>query len=324
MTELAEEAPTRRVRPWIAALLTFLGWGLGLYYARRTQAATRAAILQVVVGLALGVAVLVALYQDAPRVGSLLAPDRWSMADTLNVVLTALVAIWVWRATSQHQSVPKAGARRLLGYAAIWLTPLLTLLVLALLLRFFALQPFHQPSASMAPTLPVGQYFVVEKWSYGYGRYSFAPFEALGPRGRWLARAPERGDVIVFRPPHEPNRDFVKRIVGLPGDRVQVIGGILRINGVAVERRDMGETTLRYGADDVQRVRAFRETLPNGVTFTTFELGDSELDNTREVTVPAGHYFVMGDNRDMSDDTRRSIGFVPLDNIVGRVALSPR
>lgn len=324
MTELAEETPTRRVRPWIAALLTFLGWGLGLYYARRTQAATRAAILQVVVGLALGVAALVALYLDAPRVGSFLAPDRWSMADTLNVFVTALVAIWVWRAASRHQSVPKAGATRLLGYVAIWLAPLLAMLVLALLLRFFALQPFHQPSASMAPTLPVGQYFVVEKWSYGYGRYSFAPFEALGPRGRWLARAPERGDVIVFRPPFEPTRDFVKRIVGVPGDRVQMIGGVLRINGVAVERRDLGETTMSYGAGETQRVRAFRETLPNGVVFTTFELGDSELDNTREVVVPPGHYYVMGDNRDMSDDSRRTIGFVPFENIVGRVAISAR
>jgi signal peptidase I len=109
-------------------------------------------------------------------------------------------------------------------------------LALAMVLRFTIAQPFRIPSGSMQPTLQVGDYIVVTKWSYGYGRFSFAPLEGLLPHGRLFAHTPNRGDVIVFRPPPEPDRDFIKRLIGLPGDHIQMIDGVLHINGVAVRR----------------------------------------------------------------------------------------
>lgn len=319
-----QEAPTRRVRSWIAALLTFLGWGVGAFYARRTGAAVKLAFAQLLFALALGVGALVLLIQGPADISRYFQPDELSALDALNLGLTLLAAIFVWRLAAQRQEVERGGPVRLLGYLAIWLVPLCVALLLAMSLRFLLWQPFRQPSASMAPTLQVGQMFVVEKWRYGYSRYSFAPLEGLFPEGRWLARAPERGDVVVFRPLQEPSRDYVKRIVGLPGDRVQMIAGVLHINGAAVAREDLGEAqVVGYRGERVETARAIRETLPNGLAFTTFDRGDGELDNTREFTVPAGHYFVMGDNRDVSDDSRRSIGFVPFENIVGRTIVRP-
>src|SRR5215475_10855001 len=109
-------------------------------------------------------------------------------------------------------------------------------LALAMVLRFTIAQPFRIPSGSMQPTLEVGDYIIVTKWSFGYGRYSFAPLEGLLPHGRLFGRAPERGDVVVFRPAPEPDRDFIKRVIGMPGDRIQMIDGRLYINGEAVQR----------------------------------------------------------------------------------------
>jgi signal peptidase I len=204
-----------------------------------------------------------------------------------------------------------------------WLAALGVLAFLMLLsVRFVALQPFRQPSGSMQPTHRVGCYFVVAKWSYGYSRYSFAPFHDLFPRGRWLARAPERGDVVVFRPAPEPDRDFVKRLIGLPGDRIQMIEGVLHINGEGVQREALG--LMQIDSDGmVERIPAFRETLPNGVSYVTLDrTPTSELDNTRVYVVPEGHYFMMGDDRDNSADSRvpSYVGYVPYDNLIGRVA----
>jgi len=191
-------------------------------------------------------------------------------------------------------------------------------LALAMVLRFTIAQPFRIPSGSMQPTLEIGDYIVVTKWSYGYGRYSFAPLEGLFPHGRLFGRAPERGDVVVFRPPHEPTRDFIKRVIGLPGDRVQMIDGVLHINGEPVGVESLGVVDFANGDGFVERIPAVRETLPNGVSYVAFDRNPrSELDNTREVLVPEGHYFMMGDDRDFSDDSRRSVGFVPYDNLVG-------
>lgn len=193
-------------------------------------------------------------------------------------------------------------------------------LALAMVLRFTIVQPFRIPSGSMEPTLEVGDYIVVTKWSYGYGRFSFAPLEGLLPQGRLFGREPERGDVVVFRPPPEPERDFIKRLVGLPGDRIQVIDGALHINGQAVERESLGEVDFESESGFIERVPAFRETLPGGASYVTFDrVQGSELDNTRVYVVPEGHYFMMGDNRDNSADSRvpSSVGFVPYDNLVG-------
>jgi signal peptidase I len=192
-------------------------------------------------------------------------------------------------------------------------------LALAMVLRFTIAQPFRIPSGSMQPTLEIGDYIVVTKWSYGYGRYSFAPLEGLLPHGRLFGRDPLRGDVVVFRPPHEPNRDFIKRVVGLPGDRIQVIDGVLNINGAPVGMESLGLVNFENGEGGfIEQVPAFRETLPGGVSHIIFDRNPrSMLDNTREVTVPEGHFFMMGDDRDQSDDSRASVGFVPRDNLVG-------
>lgn len=139
------------------------------------------------------------------------------------------------------------------------------------------------------------------------------------PHGRLFGHLPERGDVIVFRPEPEPDRDFIKRVIGLPGDRIQVTDGKLYINGEAVQREDLGLTAFEEADGSVSQIDTVRETLPNGVTYTTFnKFDDGELDNTREFVVPEGHYFMMGDDRDNSADSRTSVvGYVPYDNLVG-------
>jgi signal peptidase I len=192
-------------------------------------------------------------------------------------------------------------------------------LALAMVLRFTIAQPFRIPSGSMQPTLEVGDYIVVTKWSYGYGRFSFAPLEGLLPHGRLFGSQPERGDVIVFRPQPEPGRDFIKRLIGLPGDRIQVNNGVLYINGEAVERESLGAQPFENEHGVVEHIQTYRETLPNGVSYITFDRGATELDSTRVFEVPEGNYFMMGDDRDNSADSRvpSVVGFVPYDNLVG-------
>lgn len=192
-------------------------------------------------------------------------------------------------------------------------------LALAMVLRFTIAQPFRIPSGSMQPTLEVGDYIVVTKWSYGYGRFSFAPLEGILPAGRLFGSQPERGDVVVFRPPPDPGRDFIKRVIGLPGDRIQVNNGVLFINGEAVQRESLGVQPFENEDGVIQQIERVRETLPNGVSYITFDRGATELDSTRVFEVPVGHYFMMGDDRDNSADSRVSsvVGFVPYDNLVG-------
>jgi signal peptidase I len=194
-------------------------------------------------------------------------------------------------------------------------------LALAMVLRFTIAQPFRIPSGSMQPTLAVGDYIVVTKWSYGYGRYSFAPLEGLLPHGRLFASAPERGDVVVFRPTPEPNRDFIKRVIGLPGDRIQMVDGVLMINDEPVQRELVGTTRECPGSEntDMGDISMYRETLPNGVSYITCDKYErSEWDNTRVYVVPDDHYFMMGDDRDNSADSRTGVvGYVPFENLVG-------
>ncbi|ANP44642.1 signal peptidase I [Candidatus Viadribacter manganicus] len=192
-------------------------------------------------------------------------------------------------------------------------------LALAMVLRFTIAQPFRIPSGSMQPTLEVGDYIVVTKWSYGYGRFSFAPLEGLLPHGRLFGSEPQRGDVVVFRPQPEPDRDFIKRVIGLPGDRIQMINGVLTINGESVQRESLGERPFENEHGIIEHIQTYRETLPNGVSYIAFDRGSMELDNTRVFEVPEGHYFMMGDDRDNSADSRvpSVVGFVPYDNLVG-------
>jgi signal peptidase I len=185
--------------------------------------------------------------------------------------------------------------------------------LIALVIRTFAYEPFSIPSGSMIPTLLVGDYLFVSKYSYGYSRYSL-PFSPPLFEGRVLGGAPERGDVAVFKLPSDNSTDYIKRVVGLPGDRIQVVDGILHINGESVEREKLDEQP-----EDGPTV--YREILPNGVSHLIREISDKQFyDNTPVYTVPEGHYFLMGDNRDSSQDSRAlsRVGYVPHENLVGR------
>lgn len=187
--------------------------------------------------------------------------------------------------------------------------------LIALVIRTFAYEPFNIPSGSMKPTLLIGDYLFVSKFSYGYSRYSL-PFAPPLFEGRIFGSMPERGDVAVFRKPTGDHEDYIKRIIGLPGDTIQVIGGVLHINGVAVERRQIEDFIDSTG----DASRQFIETLPNGVEHYILEKSDGmPFDNTEPFVVPEGHFFAMGDNRDNSRDSRTpEVGFVPMQNLVGR------
>lgn len=190
---------------------------------------------------------------------------------------------------------------------------------IALLIRAFLFEPFNIPSASMYPALKIGDYLFVEKYSYGYSRYSF-PFDIASFEGRYGSGRPESGDIAVFRQPKQPSIDYIKRIIGLPGDTVQMIEGRLYLNSVLVQREFLGAETVT-DQDGTRIYQKYLETLPNGVTHHIYEFSDhDQYDNTPVYTVPEGHYFAMGDNRDASMDSREQIqvGFVPEDNLVGR------
>lgn len=194
--------------------------------------------------------------------------------------------------------------------------------LLALLVRTFLYEPFNIPSGSMKPTLEVGDYLFVYKPSYGYSRHSF-PF-SVGPfDGRIFdPNPPQRGDVVVFKLPNNIGIDYIKRIIGMPGDRVQVMDGRLYVNRELVPREPLGLRRIEEGGRTVT-VMEYIETLPGGTVHRIYEEGDNHpLDNTPEFTVPAGHYFMMGDNRDNSQDSRvqNMVGFVPYDNLVGRAS----
>ena len=187
--------------------------------------------------------------------------------------------------------------------------------------RTFLFQPFRIPSGSMEDTLLVGDYIIVSKYPYGYSNYSI-PFSPNIFSGRVLASEPTRGDVVVFAYPADPSVDYIKRIVGLPGDHLRMTGGVLYVNGVAAKQEPMDDyiETLADGTD--RPVPRFRETLPDGRTHEILDRVPSNMfDDTPEFVVPAGHYFMMGDNRDNSNDSRvpsSGVGFVPAKNIVGR------
>ncbi|PZQ44055.1 MAG: signal peptidase I [Micavibrio aeruginosavorus] len=196
-------------------------------------------------------------------------------------------------------------------------------ILLALFIRTFFFEPFNIPSGSMLPTLQIGDYLFVSKTSYGYSKYSF-PFGIADFKGRVFEDEPKRGDVIVFKLPTRPSIDYIKRLVGLPGDRIQVVHGRLHINGKMIDREPVGMKRLPTPEGGNENLMEYIETLPGGVMHSIYEVSDSEaLDNTDVYTVPEGHYFMMGDNRDNSQDSRvlDLVGYVPADNLVGRAQI---
>jgi len=186
--------------------------------------------------------------------------------------------------------------------------------------RAFLYQSFYIPSGAMKPTLLVGDYILVSKYAYGYSRYSLPGSPPLFA-GRIFAVPPRYGDVVVFRLPREPLTDYVKRVVGLPGDRIQVTHGLLHINGTAVKSERIEDLVETDASGRTTRGKQWRETLPNGASYVTLDLVDEGyFDNTPVYAVPAGHYFMMGDNRDNSQDSRvGQFGYVPFENLIGRV-----
>lgn len=196
------------------------------------------------------------------------------------------------------------------------------LLPLALRSVFYA--PFHIPSGSMKPNLLIGDYIFVNKYAYGFSKYSF-PFSPDLFEGRIAddggKKRPERGEILVFRLPSDTRVDYVKRLVGLPGDRLQVKGGVLYINGEPLPREKMDSFTDEDEEGRKITITRYQETLPDGKSYQVLDQVErGALDNTPEYVVPAKHYFFMGDNRDNSQDSRvlSTVGYVPEENIVGR------
>ena len=196
--------------------------------------------------------------------------------------------------------------------------------LIAVVIRTFLFEPFNIPSGSMIPTLLIGDYLFVAKYSYGFSRYSF-PFSPNFFSGRIFASVPHRGDVVVFRYPPDPSEDYIKRVIGLPGDHVQVRDGQLYIDGQEVPRQLAGD----YATDDQgihMVVRRYIEDLPGGNGYRGADhsilkqTDQGEANNTPDFVVPAQSLFVMGDNRDNSADSR-FWGYVPMENLVGRAEI---
>ncbi len=218
---------------------------------------------------------------------------------------------------------------------------LLKLVTVVVIFRSFILSPFTIPSESMLPRLVDGDYLLASKWSYGYSKYSL-PFNIPLIPGRILASQPERGDIAIFKAPPLNDIDYIKRVIGLPGDTVQMKGGVLYLNGKAVKKEKVSDFIIaqspntdcaaaEFAATEngkpVCRYPRYRETLPNGRSYFVLDLGQTPQDDTAPVIVPEDHLFMMGDNRDNSLDSRfpaqagGGIGLVPEQNLVGKATV---
>lgn len=191
-------------------------------------------------------------------------------------------------------------------------------ILIAMVIRTFLFEPFKIPSGSMYPTLYVGDYLFVSKYTYGYSKHSF-PFSMPLFDGRIWEDKPQRGDVVVFKFPQDNRTDFIKRIIGLPGDKIKLENGRLFINGEMVKREKNEDFVLRDKLGNAERYHQYTETLPEGYQHQIIEVSDFEnVDDMPEIEIPQNSYFVMGDNRDRSDDSRVNVGFVPAENLIGK------
>jgi signal peptidase I len=193
-------------------------------------------------------------------------------------------------------------------------------LLIAGVIRSFLFQPFNIPSGSMEATLQIGDYLFVSKSTYGFSRYSF-PFGLIPFEGRFFVMSqPQRGDIVVFKFPPDNSTDYIKRLIGLPGDRIQMRDGVLYINDTAVPKEKIDDYVEPSG-EETRNVPRYRETLPNGVSYEVLDRDpQGNLDDTQVFVVPEGHYFMMGDNRDNSADSRYW-GFLPRDYIKGKAVV---
>jgi signal peptidase I len=235
--------------------------------------------------------------------------------------------------SSSAEAIKSLPRRRRIPVLSLFNPAIYVTLILALCFRSFRWQPFRQPSGHMQPTILVGDYFVAEKWSYGFSRASWANARSAGGLGdlmgfffdfdgRLGGAAPKRGDLVVFR--SQSTKQYqVERLIGLPGDKVQVQRGALYINGAAVKRDRLAPIPFQEADGETVDIPAWRETLPGGKRYVMFDRDDEgRLDNTERFDVPPGNYFVLGDDRDNSADSRTpEMGFVPADSLVGRVSL---
>ena len=232
-----------------------------------------------------------------------------------------------YEASEQPSTPPESASVKphLKSEADTWLELAKTLvyaLLIALGIRTVLVQPFNIPTGSMEATLLVGDYLFVEKFAYGYSRFSIPFGYKLPSFGRILPREPTRGDVVVFKWPNDTSIDYIKRLIGLPGDHIQMRDGTLFINDKEVPKVPVEDYIEQTDAGP-NVVKRYKETLPNGVTYMTLDRYDSAADTTEEFVVPAGHYFMMGDNRDNSSDSRvdprdGGVGYVPAENLVGK------
>ncbi len=219
---------------------------------------------------------------------------------------------------------------------------LIKLVLIVVIFRSFIFSPFNIPSESMLPRLQNGDYLLAAKWPFGFSKYSM-PFSASVIPGRILPGQPERGNIVIFKAPPTNDIDYIKRVIGLPGDQIQMIGGQLQINGKAVPKVRVADFEIAVSANTrcylpqfevkkpeggaVCRYPQYRETLPNGVSYNVLDLFQTPQDDTPVFVVPEGHLFLMGDNRDNSLDSRfpavanEGIGIVPQDNLVGRATV---
>jgi signal peptidase I len=196
-------------------------------------------------------------------------------------------------------------------------------LIIAVVIRTFLFQPFNIPSGSMEATLLVGDFLFVSKYTYGYTHYSL-PFSPPIFSGRIFGSEPKRGDIVVFRLPKDDSIDYIKRVIGLPGDTIQMIDGVLHINGQPVKREPAPDFVDTDDDPPVVHIKRWHETLPNGVSYYTLQEHETSLyDNTPPYRVPAGNFFMMGDNRQNSQDSRvlSAVGYVPFENIIGRAEI---
>ena len=195
-------------------------------------------------------------------------------------------------------------------------------LLIALFIRSFFFQPFYIPSSSMEPNLLIGDRLFVSKYSYGYSQHSF-PFSPKIFTGRILKKTPKRGDVVVFKTPADNRTDYIKRLIGLPGDKVQIINTDLYLNGIKIEKKQV-ETSLNINCGgEILKVDVYEETLPNGTKYLAVYRKDGTMINSDVFIVPNDHYFFLGDNRDCSKDSRflSSVGYVNFNNLVGKARI---